>query len=709
MQIIQSIRDKGAAIVIIVIALSLIGFILMDSKQGSNRLFSSMSTKVGKVNGENIELGYFNKRVKDNEDMQQQRTGQRPTGTQTYQMREQMWNQIVAEKIFFAEAEKLGISFTSAELSAILKSNDPNNPLLQEQGMTDPATGKLDPAKVQTALSNIKKAKGEQLDAINTQIVDPLKLNTVVGKYSALLNASVYYPSWMKEKDNAEAKNFANISYVSIPYSEISDSTVKVTDAEVEEYVNKHKDMFKQENARVISYASFSQLASADDSTRISNYVRELIPAFTADSNAKSFVAKNTSSIDFNDTYQPKAKFNIPEIDTIVAQPMGTVYGPFVDKGSFVIAKVLGSKQLPDSVKARHILIPTSDPRTGEVKNTDSVAHKLADSIYNAIQAGADFAALAAKYSSDGSKDKGGDLGTYGYGTMVPEFNDFTFENPVGSKKVVKTQYGYHVIEILNQKDFKPAYKIAFVGKEITPSDVTINNASLEATKASAEKNKADLEKYLEKKGIHLTQAPGNIKENDYSFGSLQDARQLIRWAFDAKVGDVSEPFSIGDQFVVATVDKILNEGIQDAATARPGCEVIIRNRKKADIIIKKLGNNPTLESASSAYNKPVLVAGIDSSLTLSSQIINGLGVEAKVIGASFNKDYQTKVSPAIAGTSGVYLVKVNSVQAKPADTPEVAAQQATAKLNTMRSQIGNWYEGLKKQASIKDNRKEYY
>ena len=709
MQIIQSIRDKGAAIVIVVIALSLIGFILMDSKQGGNKLFNSMSTNVGKVNGDAIELSYFNKRVKQTEDIQEQRTGQKSSGTQTFQTREQMWNQIVAEKIFFAETEKLGIDFTSKELAAILSSNDQSNPLLQEQGMTDPATGKLDPVKAQSALTNIKKSKGDQRELINAQIVDPLKLSSIVAKYSGMLNASIYYPTWMQEKDKAETKNFATISFVSIPYSEISDSTIKVSDAEINDYVEKHKDLFKQEAGRMISYASFSQLASVEDSARTKALVEQLKAPFAADTNAKNFVARNSSLIEFDDKFKPKSKITSAALDSIIAAPAGTVYGPFLDKSNFVIAKVVGTKQLPDSVRARHILIPVNDPKTGEPIMADTTAKKLADSIYNAILGGADFAALALKYSSDGSKDKGGDLGTYGYGTMVPEFNDFTFESPVGSKKVVQTQFGYHVIDILNQKDFKPAYKIAFVAKDITASDVTINKASLDATKASAEKTKASLEKYLAKSGIHMTEIPTTIKENDYAVGNLQDARQLVRWAFEAKKGDVSEPYSIGDHFVVATLDKVLKEGVQDAATARSGSEVIIRNKKKAEMIIKKLGSNPTLESAATAYNKQVQEAGADSSITMSGQLIKTLGVEPKVIGASFNKENQAKVSAPIAGTSAVYLIKVNSIQSKPADTPEEAAQQATAKINNLRTQINSWYEGLKKQASIKDNRSEFY
>ncbi len=710
MQIIQNIREKGAAIVIVVIALSLIGFILMDARQGSNKLFGSLSTDIGKVNGEKIELAEFNKKVKNAEDVQAQRSGQRPSGTQTYQMREQMWNQVVAEKIFYDEAAKLGIDFTSKELSYILLSNDPSNPLLQEQDMKDSITGKLDISKAQSALANIKKFKGEQRENVNAQIVEPLKLSTTVAKYSGLLNASVYYPTWMREKETAENGNFSTITYVTIPYSEIVDSTVKVSDAEINEYVSKHKEQFKQEEGRNISYVAFSQLPSKEDSLKTYNMLAELKASFETDSNAMAFVARNTSTIDFSDAFLPKSKMNSTVTDTLVKLATGTVYGPYLDKGNYVLAKMLGTKETPDSVKSRHILIAVNDPRTGQAINSDSAAKKLADSIYNAILAGADFTELARKYSTDASnKDKGGDLGFYEYGKMVPEFNEYSFTNPVGSRAVVKTDFGYHVMEILSQKDFKPAYKIAYVAKEISPSDLTINQASLSATKASAEKNRESLEKYAAKNGLSLTQVPNLIKVNDFSVGALQDARGLVRWAFEAKKGDVSEPFSIGDQFIVATLDKINAKGVQDAATAKPGCEAIIRNKKKAALIISKIGNNPTLESAAAAYNKQVQVAGADSSITFNAQMINSVGIEPKVIGAAFNKAYQTKVSPPIEGTTGVFLIKVNSVQPKAPETSEALAQQVTNRINALRSQLNNWYEGLKKQADITDNRSKHF
>lgn len=709
MQIIQSIRDKGAAITVGVIVLCLIGFVLMDAKQGNNRLFGSLSQHVGEVNGEAVPLSEFNKKMVQAEGQEEQRSGQRPNGVKINQLREQVWNQIVAEKIFFAEADKLSISFTPAELSSILLSSEPNNPFMQQQGMTDPATGKLDITKAQEALRNIKKFKGDQREAVNAEIINPLKLSSIVAKYSSLISASAYYPSWMQAKENADAKTFASISYVSVPYGEVSDSAVVVSDADINEYVKKHKELFKQEAGRIISYVTFSQLPNKEDSNRVREVVEKIKLSFASDTNAKSFVAKNTSVIDFQDTYLPKSKIQSSQVDSIVKFPVGVVYGPYVDNDSYVLAKLLGTKQLPDSVNARHILIPTVNPQTGEMVNNDSTAKKLADSIFTAIKSGASFAALAAKYSSDGSKDKGGDLGTFAFGAMVPEFNDFCFSKSVGSKDVVKTQYGYHVIEIMSQKDFKPAYKIAFVAKEITSSDLTVNAASLEATQASSVKNGTELTKYCEKKGLKITENPTPVKENDFSIGNMQEARQLVRWAFESKKDAVSEPFNIGNDFVVAVVNKIQEEGVQDAATARSGSEAIIKNEKKAEIIKKKLGSSPTLETAAAAYNKQVMQAGADSSITFSSQIINGLGVEAKLIGASFNKENLTKPTAPISGTNGVYVLKVNSIQSKPADTPDVLAQQASNRLSAIRSQTNNWYEGLKKQATIEDSRSKLF
>ena len=708
MQIIQTIRDKGAVIVMVVISLSLIGFILMDSNQQGG-LFSSNTTDVGKVNGENIELNEFNKKTRTAELMEEQRSGQKVTGARTYQVREETWNQMVAERIFEKEANKLGIAFTAKELSYILLSNEPNNPLLQEQQLRDPATGKLNVAEAQKALANIKKFKGEQKENINEQVINPLKLTTLVSKYSGLLNAGAYYPKWMQQKDNDESGNYSHISYVAIPYSEISDSAVTVTDADINAYVSKNKKMFKQDAGVMLSYISISQLPNGADSLKTENVVNDLKAPFEADSNTSLFLTKNTSVIDFNDDFVPASKLDQANITEILSSPYGTVVGPYVDNNNYVLAKVLGTKMLPDSTTAKHILISPRDLQSGQDLMSDEAAKNLADSLLIAINNGSSFSELAAKYSSDGTKEKGGDLGTFAYGAMVPEFNKFVFNNPVGTRGVVRTQFGYHVIEITNQKDFKPAYKIAYMAKEILPSDATINTASMNADRASAHQGEKSLAEYALKNGLPLTKNPVIVKENDYQVGPLTDARQLVQWANSAKVGEVSEPFSIGDNYIVATVDKKLKEGTQDAETARVASEPIIRNQKKAEIIIKKTGENPTLEAAASAYNKQIAEAGQDSSLTMASQIVNGVGIEPKLIGASFNKEYLTKNSPAFGGTLGVYVLKINAIQPKEAATPEAIENQIKNRLSAMRTQNNGWYESLRSQAKIKDLRSKHF
>jgi peptidyl-prolyl cis-trans isomerase D len=710
MQIIQSIREKGAAIIIIVIAISLIGFILMDSKPGSNTsLFGSNSTNVGKVNGRAIELNSFNKRVEQEGNKQAQQSGQQPTGAALLRIREQVWNQIVAEEVFYKEADKLGINLSSKELSAILMSSDQQNPFMQERSLIDPATGKLDETKAREALNNIKKLKGDQRSSVDAQILEPLKLSTAAAKYSALISAAAYYPTWMQEKDAAEAKSFATISYVGVNYNEISDSAVTVKDEDINNYVAKHKDLFKQEAGRTISYVTFSQLPSGADSVKAMQMIAELKAPFQADTNSKAFVARNTSAVPYTDEFLPLSKIQSQAKDTIVKQGIGIVSGPYIDGPNYTLAKVLGTKQLPDSVKARHILIALNDQQTQQPIRTDSAAKKLADSILAAVKGGADFGALALKYSSDGSKDKGGDLGTFGYGAMVPEFNEFSFTKPVGEKGVVKTQFGYHVIDILNQSNFKTAYKIAFLAKPILASDETINASSLASTKASSQKNAKELSDYAAKNGLKIIDLPTIIKENDFTVGNMQDARQLVRWAFEAKKGDVSEPIAIGNDFVVATVNKVYSEDTQDAATARTGAEAIVRNMKKADLITAKLGATPTLESAASAYNKQVLMAGADSTITLAGTIINGIGAEPKVIGAAFNKENQTKPSTPIIGTNGVYVIKTTAVLNKTELTAEAKAAQITAKTSALRQQSNNWFEALRKQADIKDTRAKFF
>ena len=248
------------------------------------------------------------------------------------------------------------------------------------------------------------------------------------------------------------------------------------------------------------------------------------------------------------------------------------------------------------------------------------------------------------------------------------------------------------------------------MAKDIIPSEETINNASNEAIKLSSEKDAKKLNAYIQKNGLQKISVPTLIKENDAQIGQMQDARQLVKWAFEAKKGDVSDPMPVGDQFVVATVDKVYEEGTQDLETARPLAENSIREEKKAAQIINALGANPTLESAAAKYAKEIKITGADSSLTFKAGRIDSIGVEPALIGAIFNKANLNKVAAPLAGKTGVFVFKVNSISEKATDPNEDKVQnriQQTAALRNMAA--ANWFEGLRKKASIKDNRSKFY
>ena len=713
MSIIQTIRDKGAVIVIGVIALSLIGFLLMDAKSGrGGGLFgnSGNSNVIGIVNGNEIKLDEFNVKVKEAETQYQN-----VNGPVRQQIMQGVWDQLVGQRIVNTEFEKLGLVFTPKEMSAVMFSEDAPQQL--KQAFTDPQTGQYDIAKAQQWWSQTKKTKNEeQRNAMYSQVIDPMILNSLYGKYVSMIAASFYKPKWMTDKENEDAKSFANISFVAIPYSAVNDTEAKVTDEDIKNYLNKHTAKFKQEAGVMVSYVAFSAAASAKDSAAIKNELNNLKPQFVSDTNAKSFLARNTTAINFFDGYVTKSKMQMPQKDTIIGLGNGSVFGPYLDGGNYVLAKKLSSKMLPDSIKCRHILLGTNNPKTGEAMMPDSVAKQKIDSIERAIKSGADFLVLETIYSTDevAKKDKGEmtfDITTIQSDGFAKEFGDFLLNEKGETKKVVKTQFGWHYIEILEKKNPQPAYKVAYLAKEIVPGDETITAANAAATKISGQaRDTVSFNKYVKENGIKKIDLPVPLKESDYQVGSLQDARAIVKWAHEAKEGDVSEPFSIGDQFVVAVINRRVKEGLPDVKTARPLVETFVRNKKKAEIIKKKLGTPATLEAAAALYQRPVQSSGADSTLTFNAAIINGVGSEPKVAGAAFNKEYQTKISPAIEGNTGVFVIKVDKISTKPQDPPAIAQQQATMKLNQeMQAGLGKSFEALKKQADIKDKRSKFF
>ncbi len=717
MSIIQTIRDKGARISVILIALALIGFILTDYFSGKSRgMFSTGSNDlVGRVNGKGISFQDFNRKV-DVTSGNFKKQGY-PDNNQTTQMaQENTWDNEVSRMLMDEEISSLGITVSSKELGDILYGA--NAPSDLKQQFTDPKTGVYNGIQAKQQIDQIlKKGTAEQKANFNDYI-NSLIQQRKMEKYLAMVN-SMNIPRWFAEKQNADNSLMAKISFVKESYSAVSDSVVKVSDKEIEEYISKHKDQFKQAESRTIDYVSFSAAPTPADTLDAINKLLLLKPEFDSTRNLEQFMLTQGVEPVYNyDGYKSIKSIQSSMKDSIIKVPMGGIYGPYIDGANVMLAKLQAQRVIPDTVKLRHILIATMDrdPQSGQTfeKRDSATASKLVDSIRTAINNGANFDTLCVKYSDDGgSKDKGGVYESVYSGQMVGPFNDFAFTNSAGAKGIVKTQFGYHYMEILSQKGSGNGYKIAFLPKEIIASQESINNAinqaNMFATDCKDRKSfDANFEKTLKPKGINKASAV--VGPRDGQITGLGSARQFIKDIYAADLGDVLKPERVemnGYEIqAVAVVTEVLKEGTQTVAKARPGVEAILRNEKKAELLKAKIGGITTLEAAATAWGgKTIEVA---DSLRISGKSNNAaLGYEPKVLGAAFNPANKGKVIlEALAGVNGVYVVRVDNITATSISTDVAGFRK---QLFDQRKQAQNPVEGLKKAATIKDYRAEKY
>ncbi len=701
MSVIQRIREKAAWFVFGAIALSLVAFILQDAfKPGKGSMFSDSST-VGKVNGMSIDRTDFEDKLTFYE---------QANGTKREELIGSLWDYMVEQSVLEQEYNKLGLQYTSKELSDALFGANP--PSWMQQAFTDPATGIYNADAARQQFSQMKKnANDPKITQVYQGYLDPTIQQGLRTKYQSMITGAVYIPKWLAEKTSTDNNSIAKISYVNVPYTAISDSSFKVSNDEIVAFIKKHSKQFEQKGEnRMISYVSFNASANKEDSLAVLAQLEQLKSQFAAATDDKSFLAKNGTEMPFYNSYISKSAMKQKVNDSLFALAPGSVYGPYVDEGNYVLSKMIDVRQMPDSVKVRHILVSTHQPQqTGELVRVraDSSASKRLDSAIALINSGAGFDSVAMVYSDDpGSKDKGGVYDYFPSGQMVEQFNDFVFTGKPGDKQAVHTSFGYHYIEILDQKGSSPAYKIAYLAKPIVASQETINAANTAATTFAA--NNRD-RKQFNVSAAKLNKVPlaaNNIKQNDFSIQGLGDSRSLVRWIYENKEGDISEPFQVDDKYVVALITGISKPGLVGVAEARPLVEPQVRNEKKAQQIIKTKIRGNTLEEIAKSAGVSVQAA---DSISFQGAIIPNVGNEIKIIGASFNKQIQNKLSEPIAGTTGVFVIRGNGVFAGSSlsSNPETIREASQTQLKSQVSYRS--LTALKEAADVKDYRAQFY
>lgn len=505
----------------------------------------------------------------------------------------------------------------------------------------------------------------------------------------------------------ASQNEMASIQLVKVPVTVIPDNEAPITDADINNYVAKHKKRFEiAQEIRGISYVAFDVVPSTEDTTNtygsLENIKAEL--ASTPSTGIESFVSRYSEQ-GYRDFYFTKKTFTSPNADTILNQPVGAVYGPYLENGSYLLVKILEHRSMADSVKAQHILVQPNQTMD------DSAAHRMADSILAVIQSGAaSFDSLAAKFSVDNSNNqKGGDLGYFSYGSMVPEFNEFAFMNKTGDMKVVKTQFGYHIVKLNDQKDFQTATKMAIIVKSLFPSDATETAIYGKATEfASKYKDAKTFDEGVKAMNLQKREAD-QVKVQDYSIQGMGAARELVRWMYDSKQDQISEVIKISspnNRYIIAKLVNIQPKGtlkINDAV--KPQIESIVRAEKKADMIIAKYKAQTTLEGIAGVSGQAILSA---DSFTSTTPYLANIGYEPKAIGYAFSKAAKVgALSPGMKSQDGVsYMVLVSRSPkvANPNEAMVFQQQQMQEQEQMQKSIAGTLQEMMMRKSNIKYN-----
>lgn len=703
MALIGQIRKQGWLLITMMI-LALGGFILMDVITNAERSAAGDVNTLGRVNGKEIKRNEF-----DNYEKLIYANSQ----GSPFQVREQIWKYFVEDAIISQEAEALGLGVSKEELVDLQFGNN-LSPIIVERfrgqdGQPNRAT-----------LSSIKAAieQGSFTDPVNrsywaTQEKEIVK-DRLQGKITSMVLKGVYTPQWQAEMAFRENNQRIDFAYVRIPYEKINDSEVQLTDDDYAAYLKENPRLFdEKEEIRSVSYVAIDVYPTAGDSAATRDAAARLIEGLRAAPNDSVYIVSNNGNYD--KSYRTKDNLPASVADTLLQLPLGSIVGPFMDQGAWALAKIIDRKVIPDSVKARHILLREATPANEQ--RIDSLLTLL-----NTKKA--TFDSLAIQNSQDGSASKGGDLGWFADGAMVPEFNNICFyEGVQGKYYKVATQFGWHLIEITGKKFIKNAtgVRAAYISQPIEPSTQTQQVAKDRAlAMVQQAKTLDDLNSIAGKENLPV-QNSGPVRANDYVLGALNlgdDSREVIRWAFDKKTKEntvAKEIFSFRDpnggyfdsKYVVAALKSITPPGSASVATlkASPRAELEVRNRKKAEMLKAKLQTAGDLLAAAGQWGVSVDTA--KGASMLQTFLPNG-GSEPRIVGLAFSVAKDATSKPA-AGSNGVYIVKPLTA---------VADMPLPPDLNMFRRQVNssanagirmNLMNSLVKEAETKDFRSRFF
>ena len=608
---------------------------------------------------------------------------------------------------------KAGIGVSDDEVKDLILGRDPDPMVVQYfsdpqsnqviQYFRDPMTGRLNPARVKVYVDSLPaEEKGRW-----SEFEDMLRENRVQSKYLTLIKKGLYVTKEQAKMDYANLNRTVDFKYIMKPYGSIPDSAVKVTEQDMLKYYNENQHKYKQEASRKLEYVIFDLKPTQADYDEVKTQLDKVAEEWKNIKSKKEdslLVIRESDKRMFDTTHYGKDKLPF-QIDSIAHKAeKGTILPMYMENNTYYLVKVEDHEMTPDSVKARHILLKVAPKDSlGKIR-----AKAKIDSIKKVIQQKHNFEEMAKKFSEDGgSKDTGGVLGWFTVGKMVPEFQNACFHGKKGDMPVVLSQFGYHLIEIQDQSPLTIKTQIATIDRKVEPGTKTRQDV-FNAVNDFIDKYHTP-ETFA--KGIeeaHLVKRLADpLRESDKVIPGLENSREVIRWAFNAKKDEISTtPFNMGDKYVVCHLAEIREEGIAPREQKKDEVEFGAKKMKKAEMIIdqwSKLGAT-TLEQYAQKANLNINTA---DGASFTSYSIPNVGREMKLYGPLFTLK-KDETSKPVGGESGVYVVKIDKITEPPPTSDYSMARKQAENNFTYRAEMEP-LEAIKKKAEIKDNRAKFF
>jgi peptidyl-prolyl cis-trans isomerase D len=687
--------------VVVFVFVAIAAFILGDLFSSNSSLFSDDS--VGEIAGHNISLKEYQMAVQEREANYMVYFQRQPSDREMPTIREQAWEILILRYAIEKQFDKLGVKVTDDELVDMISGKNISEGI--KSSFVNQQTGQFDRNLLANYINSIKTLPVNSPDRIQWEIFQrDLKPGRERLKYENLLLKSIYVTSAEAEKDYHNQTDVAEIKYLFIPYFSISDTSVQVSDADLRTYYNKNKEKYKSEHTRDLKYVSFPVVASAEDSLAIREELGRLVSDLKQTQDDSVFASINSDNV-----AQAFVKYSIADLPAFISKDQlkpGETFGPFLDNDSYKLVKVSNvGKDTIFNARASHILIRWDDSSV-EAKNA---AREKARTILKDIKAGADFAAKAREFGTDGTASRGGDLGWFSSGSMVKPFNDAVFS---ATRKgllndVVETEYGYHIIDVTELKD-NSFYKLAVIQREILPSDASINNALRNAERFASElEGIENFEKRAKDEGLAVVDAKG-IKPSDRNAGNLGDARQIVQWLFrDASEGKISQVFDLQDRYVVAVMTGEIEKGYKSLEQVKEEITPLVKNELKGKRIIEKVSSlQGSLEEIATAFGKDANVY-TNSSLRMNANTLASAGFEPVAIGMAFSLESGKRSKP-YAGENGVIIIETQVITTAPASA-DYSNYKSTLQQAGVNRNSASITEAIKLDASIEDKRYRFY